>query len=122
MMSKNKSQITLNRNIDPIRAQFLKLQKLGEGTYGDVFLALEKSSNRHVALKKMKSEFFEEGIPSTAMREISVLRELDHPCVVRYYVVLVPWLNFRLLDVIIHERNLWLVFEYIETDLKKCVH
>lgn len=48
-----------------------------------------------------------EGIPSTAVREISLLRELDHQNVV------------CLLDVIHADHKLYLVFEYMEMDLKK---
>ncbi|KAJ0177524.1 hypothetical protein K1T71_006397 [Dendrolimus kikuchii] len=48
-----------------------------------------------------------EGVPSTALREISVLRELRHPCVV------------RLLDVLLADQKLFLVFEYLHMDLKR---
>jgi serine/threonine protein kinase len=82
----SKSRRNNSTLIDPVRAQYQKMQKLGEGTYGDVFMALERSTNKRVALKKLKCEFFDEGIPSTAMREISVLRELNHPCIVRYII------------------------------------
>ena len=48
-----------------------------------------------------------EGVPSTAIREISLLKELDHPNVV------------QLLDVIHADQKLYLVFEYLDMDLKK---
>ncbi len=48
-----------------------------------------------------------EGVPSTAIREISLLKELDHPNIV------------RLLDVVHSEKKLYLVFEYLDQDLKK---
>lgn len=46
-------------------------------------------------------------MPSTAIREISLLKELDHPNVV------------QLLDVIHADQKLYLVFEYLDMDLKK---
>jgi len=48
-----------------------------------------------------------EGVPSTAIREISLLKELDHPNVV------------RLLDVVHAGKKLYLVFEFLMQDLKK---
>ena len=60
-----------------------KLEKIGEGTYGTVYKAKNTLNGQTVALKKIKLENEEEGIPSTAMREISILKELDHPNVVR---------------------------------------
>ncbi len=36
-----------------------------------------------VTLKKLKLERKEEGIPSSAIREVSLLRELQHPHIVR---------------------------------------
>jgi serine/threonine protein kinase len=36
-----------------------------------------------VALKKIRLESEEEGIPSTAIREISLLKELNHPNIVK---------------------------------------
>jgi hypothetical protein len=46
-------------------------------------------------------------VPSTAIREISLLKELDHPNVV------------RLFDVVQAGKKLYLVFEFLMQDLKK---
>jgi len=53
------------------------------GTYGVVYKGKHKKTNRIVALKKIRLESEEEGVPSTAIREISLLKELVHPNVVR---------------------------------------
>ena len=59
-------------------------QKLiGAGTFGRVYRALDTQENRLVALKEIKLDAEEVGIPSTALREISLLRELDHPNIVK---------------------------------------
>ncbi|GFR96873.1 cyclin-dependent kinase 2 [Elysia marginata] len=86
---------------------FQKIEKIGEGTYGVVYKAKEKVSGKHVALKKIRLDAESEGVPSTAIREIALLKELEHQNVV------------RLLDVIHCESKLYLVFEYLTKDLKK---
>ena len=61
---------------------------MGEGTYGVVFRAKDTNTNAIVALKKIKLENEDEGVPSTAMREISILKELQpHPNIVQYKIV-----------------------------------
>ncbi|KAJ3381707.1 cyclin-dependent serine/threonine protein kinase [Lobulomyces angularis] len=87
--------------------KYQKIEKLGEGTSGVVYKAQQKDSNMITALKRIKLENSEEGIPCTAIREISILKELRHQNVVRIY------------DVIHTEKKLTLVFEYFDSDLKK---
>jgi len=52
------------------------------GTYGVVYKGKNKKTGKIVALKKIRLESEEEGVPSTAVREISLLKELKHPNVV----------------------------------------
>jgi serine/threonine protein kinase len=63
--------------------KYHKIEKIGEGTYGTVYKARVKGTNDIVALKKIKLEAEDEGVPSTAIREISLLKELNHPNIVR---------------------------------------
>lgn len=86
---------------------YTKIEKIGEGTYGVVYKARDRRSQSVVALKKIRLESESEGVPSTAIREISLLKELDHPNIV------------KLLDVVHSEKKLYLVFEYLNKDLKK---
>lgn len=59
-------------------------EKIGEGTYGVVYKAEDNFNNKRlVALKKIRLESEEEGIPSTAIREVSILRELKHENIVQ---------------------------------------
>lgn len=60
-----------------------KIEKIGEGTYGVVYKARNKLTGKFAALKKIRLESEEEGVPSTAIREISLLKELQHPNIVK---------------------------------------
>jgi len=63
--------------------KYEKLEKLGEGTYGVVYKAKNRQTGNIIALKKILLEQEDEGVPSTAIREISLLKELNHVNVVR---------------------------------------
>lgn len=52
------------------------------GTYGVVYKGRHKATGQIVAMKKIRLENEEEGVPSTAIREISLLKELQHPNIV----------------------------------------
>lgn len=58
--------------------RFQDKEKIGEGTYGIVYKAHDTKLNRTVAYKKMILQMENEGIPSTALREISLLKGLNH--------------------------------------------
>jgi len=53
------------------------------GTYGVVYKARDIGTNQIVALKKIRLEAEDEGVPSTAIREISLLKELKDDNIVR---------------------------------------
>lgn len=56
--------------------RYEKLENIGEGTYGVVYKARDTQTGEIYALKKIKLETEQEGIPSTAIREIALLKEL----------------------------------------------
>lgn len=66
------------RNLD----KYHKLEKLGEGTYGVVYKARNTETDEIVAIKKIRLEKEDDGVPSTAIREISLLKNLKHPNIV----------------------------------------
>lgn len=77
-----------------------------DSTYATVFKGKERHTGNTVALKEIHLDS-EEGTPSTAIREISLMKELKHDNIVGLH------------DVIHSENKLMLVFEYMDKDLKK---
>lgn len=55
----------------------MHLFSLAVGTYGVVYKARDVRTGQIVALKKIRLEAEDEGVPSTAIREISLLKELS---------------------------------------------
>jgi serine/threonine protein kinase len=88
-------------------SDFKGMKQLGEGAYGVVYKGVNEKTGEVIALKKIKLETQSEGVPSTTIREISVLREIEHKNVV------------QLKDVIMCPNKMYLVFEYLEMDLKR---
>lgn len=77
---------------------------LGDGTYGSVLRAQNKSTGEWVAIKKMKQKYYswEECMK---LREINSLRKLTHPNIV------------KLKEVIRENDELFMVFEHMEGNL-----
>jgi len=85
---------------------YTKLDKLGEGTYATVFKGKSRLTDNLVALKEIRLEH-EEGAPCTAIREVSLLKDLKHANIVTLH------------DIVHTDKSLTLVFEYLERDLKQ---
>ncbi|KAF9780633.1 Pkinase-domain-containing protein [Thelephora terrestris] len=80
-----------------------------DGGFKQCTVARDVTSNEIVALKKIRLEAEDEGVSSTAIREISLLKELKDENVV------------RLLDIVHADNKLYLVFEFLDVDLKRYV-
>ncbi len=66
-----------------IQERFELREILGEGTYGVVYKAKDLRDGQIKALKKIRLEDEDEGVPSTTLREISALQDLDHPNIIK---------------------------------------
>uniref|UniRef100_A0AAQ5XX02 Cyclin-dependent kinase 7 n=1 Tax=Amphiprion ocellaris TaxID=80972 RepID=A0AAQ5XX02_AMPOC len=89
--------------------RYEKLDFLGEGQFATVYKARDKMTDTIVAIKKIKVGHRTEakdGINRTALREIKLLQELQHPNII------------GLLDAFGHKSNISLVFDFMETDLE----
>lgn len=88
---------------------------IGKGTYGLVYKARDNRTNEMVALKKVRMNHEKEGFPITAVREIKILRQLNHPNIVNLHEVVTDKqdaIEFRK-----DKGSFYLVFEYMDHDL-----
>lgn len=72
-----------------------------------MYEARDIETDQIFALKKIRLESEDEGIPSTAIREIALLKELVHPNIV------------SLVNVLHTDKKLTLVFEFLDCDLSQ---
>jgi cyclin-dependent kinase 12/13 len=97
-----------------------KVDQVGEGTFGKVYKAKYKSlgknntnKNEYVALKRILMDNEKEGFPITAIREIMILKRLNHKNIIKLLEIVTSKPSeknkFR--------GNVYLVFEYMEHDL-----
>lgn len=86
---------------------YICLEKLGKGTYGSVYKAQRRDTNELVAIKKIKLDVDTEGIPSTALREIAILKKMKHPNIV------------KINDLQLSDKKIEISLEFCSCDLKK---
>ncbi|XP_057728508.1 probable serine/threonine-protein kinase At1g54610 [Arachis stenosperma] len=92
----------------PRRADsFEKLDKIGQGTYSNVYRARDLEQRKIVALKKVRFDNLEPESVRFMAREIHILRRLDHPNVIKLEGLVTSRMSC----------SLYLVFEYMEHDL-----
>lgn len=91
-----------------------EISMIGNGAYGTVYKARDlKNDGQIVAMKRIRIQNTEEGMPMSAIREIALLKQLEnyeHPNIVRL-------LDVRHTQATANEIRLMLVFEYIDQDL-----
>lgn len=95
------------RNVE----EYEKMFRVGEGSHGVVFKARDTKTGETRALKRVKLLPNHGGIPSPAMREISVLSRLCHSNVMKMYGVVVGETP----------EKVFCVFEYVEHDLSELI-
>ena len=88
---------------------------VGHGAYGTVYRAIDRrNNNRVVALKEVKIQTSDEGVPLSTLREMTTLKQLDayeHPNIVRLYDIYPCGSRSG------QETRITLVFEFIDQDL-----
>jgi cyclin-dependent kinase 12/13 len=97
-------------------SEFEEIEQIGEGTYGQVLMGRDKLSDEIVALKKVRMDQEKEGFPTTAIRELKMLRSLRHENVVRLKEI-VTGQNAKKSNAMRNRHEIYMVFEYADNDL-----
>ncbi|CAN1175566.1 Probable serine/threonine-protein kinase At1g54610 [Linum perenne] len=86
---------------------FQKLEKIGQGTYSTVYRARDLQTGKIVAMKQVRFVNMDPESVRFMAREISILRKLDHPNVMKLECIVTSRMS----------ESLYLVFEYMDHDL-----
>eukprot|EP01066_Platyproteum_vivax_P011966 Platyproteum_vivax@DN5430_c0_g2_i1.p1 len=92
------------------RKRFKLLEPIGKGAYGVVWAAEDKLNNQLVAIKKIDHTFEHVTFAKRTLRELRLLRHLDHENVVSVLDILLP-------DNLHNFEHIYVVYELMETDL-----
>lgn len=88
--------------------RYIQTKYISSGSYSEVYEGFDTYTKNRVALKVTKIREGE-GVPSTALREIALLKRFNHPNIL------------KVLDVISGPGQFVLVFEFIEYDLQSFI-
>ena len=92
---------------------FEKVEQVGEGTYGQVYKARNKETGEIVALKRVRMDNEREGFPITAIREIKILKILNH----KNIVCLKEIVTSRASEYNHGKGSIYMVMEFADHDL-----
>lgn len=80
--------------------RYKSLEKLGDGTCGSVYKAINTKTSEIVAVKKMKRKFYD-WEECMNLREVKSLRKLNHPNII------------KLREIVRENNELFFIFEYM---------
>ena len=107
-------EATNNPFLEKINEKYIKTEKIDKGSYGTVHKGYNTESKENIAIKEIIYEvLFKqnhlEGIPPSALREIVLLKELDHENII------------KLRDIVPMKNKICLIFDLLNMDLRKFI-
>lgn len=95
--------------------KYAPVKTLGSGAYGIVCAAQDQEAKRKVAIKKITHVFEDMVDAKRILREVRMLAHFDHPNIIKLYDLVPPRNKSSF-------RDMYLVLEYMETDLHKVIY
>lgn len=90
---------------------YVKIDKVGQGTYSNVYKARDRDTGKVVALKKVRFDTAESESVKFMAREIMILQKLDHPNVLKLEGLATSRMHY----------SLYLVFDFMQSDLTRVI-
>lgn len=85
--------------------------QIGQGSYSNVYKARDRDTKKIVALKKVRFDTSEPESIKFMAREITILRKLEHPNVIKLLGLATSRMQY----------SLYLVFEFMQHDLTRII-
>ena len=89
------------------------VKQIGVGSYGSVVKAKCKKTGKFVAIKQINHLFDDLIDGKRVLREIALLKRINHPYIVKLIEIIIPEENIETFN------EIYLVLEYASGDLKK---
>ncbi|GLT74608.1 hypothetical protein SLA2020_463960 [Shorea laevis] len=88
-----------------------KIDKVGQGTYSNVYKARDRETGKIVALKKVRFDTSEPESVQFMAREIMILQKLNHPNIVKLEGLATSRMQY----------SIYLVFDFMQSDLARII-
>jgi mitogen-activated protein kinase 1/3 len=99
-----------------IPSRYKLIRPIGHGAYGVVISAHDEKSNKNVAIKKIRRAFDDRVDAKRILREIKLMKRLEHENVIRIIDLIPPPPNAEEFE------DVYIVQELMETDLHRIIH